>query len=152
MQIALIVIIVFIILLEIGVSLYIILTYKKNPKIQKIKEPIDTNLVSLMLEDNFVSKVNLLIDSIIKEHAEVYQVMILSTSEDKAQYITTEQQDEMQKYVLHMTLKNLSPEIRSIMKLVYNIDDPKDLRDVVSMRVKLYLINFIIEYNKEFTE
>ena len=58
----------------------------------------------------------------------------------------------MQKYVLHMTLKNLSPEIRSIIKLVYNIDDPKDLRDVVSMRVKLYLINFIIEYNKEFTE
>ena len=105
-----------------------------------------------MLSDNFVGKVNLLLDSIIKEHAEIYQVMVLSLNEDKAQYITSEQQDEMQKYVLHMTLKNLSPELRSIMKLVYNIDNAADLKDIVSLRVKLYLINFVIEYNKEFTE
>lgn len=125
-------------------------TYKKHPEITK--RSIDTSLVELMLSDNFVGKVNLLIDSIIKEHAEIYQVMVLSLNEDKAQYITSEQQDEMQKYVLHMTLKNLSPELRSIMKLVYNIDDANDLRDIVSLRVKLYLINFVIEYNKEFTE
>lgn len=124
--------------------------YKKHPEITK--QSIDTDLVKLMLSDNFVGKVNLLIDSIIKEHAEIYQVMILSTSEDKAQYITSEQQDEMQKYVLYMTLKNLSPELKSIMRLVYNIDDATDLKDIVSLRVKLYLINFIIEYNKEFTE
>lgn len=125
-------------------------TYKKHPELTK--KSIDTDLLDLMLTDNFVSKVNMLIDSIIKEHAEIYQVMVLSTNEDKAQYITTEQQDEMQKYVLHMTLKNLSPELRSIMGLVYDINDAKDLRDVVSIRVKLYLINFIVEYNKEFTE
>lgn len=125
-------------------------TYKKHPEITK--QAIDTSLVELMLSDNFVGKVNLLLDSIIKEHAEIYQVMVLSMNEDKAQYITSEQQDEMQKYVLHMTLKNLSPELRSIMKLVYNIDSAADLKDIVSLRVKLYLINFVIEYNKEFTE
>lgn len=126
------------------------LFFKKNPNFTK--ESIDTDLANMMLQDNFVEKVNLLIDSVIKEHAEVYQVMVLSTNEDKAQYITTEQQDEMQKYVLHMTMKNISPELRSIIKLVYNIDDPKDFRDMISIRVKLYLINFIVEYNKEFTE
>ena len=124
--------------------------YKKDPKLTQ--ESIDTDLARMMLDENFVTKVNLLIDSIIKEHAEVYQVMVLSINEEGAQYITTEQQDEMQKYVLHMVMKNISPELRSIIKLVYNIDDAKDLRDMISIRVKLYLINFIVEYNKEFTE
>lgn len=131
-------------------TFYVVKTYYRKNGVTK--ESLDTNLASIVLQDNFVAKVNQLIDSIIKEYAEIYQVMVLSTNEDKAQYITTEQQDEMQKYVIHMTMKNISPEVRSIIKLVYNIDDPKEFRDMISIRVKLYLINFIIEYNKEFTE
>lgn len=149
-----IILIVLVSLLSICAIVQLVITikqnYKKFPEI--ISKPIDTNLVDLMLTDNFVGKVNALIDSIIKEHADIYQVMVLSVNEDKAQYITSEQQDEMQKYVIHMTLKNLSPELKSIMELVYNIDDPTDLRDIISLRVKLYLINFVVEYNQDLTE
>lgn len=122
-----------------------------NPEVEK-HDSINAELVSLMLQDNFVAKVNLLIDSIIREHAEVYQVMVLSVNEDKAQYITTEEQDKMQEYVIHMTLKNISPELMSIIKLVYNIDEAKDLKDLISIRTKMYLINFIVEYNADVTE
>ena len=44
----------------------------------------------------------------------MYQVMVLSTNEAKAQYISAEEQDKMQQYVIHMTIKDISPELKKI--------------------------------------
>ena len=138
------------IIIELGANIYF-LTNKK-PKNVEVKRSIDVNVCNLLMQDKIVDKINNVIDSMIKDQAEVYQLMVLSTNELLAQYINSEEQDKMQHYLIYVVKKHISPEVKDLLSLVYNINTDKDLEDLISLRVKLYLINFVVEYNKSIEE
>ena len=147
------------IILIIGMIVFLILTridfyfLMKNFKKENNKniEQINVELATLLLGDNFVGKVNRLIDSLIQEQVEIYQVMILAR-DMSIHYIKAEEQDKMTKYIMYSVMKNISPELRELISLVYNTETDKDLENVINIRTKLFLINFITNYNKEFDD
>lgn len=147
------------IILIIGMIVFLILTridfYFLMKNFKKVnnenREEINVELATLLLGDNFVGKVNKLIDSLIQEQVEIYQVMILAR-DMSIHYIKAEDQDKMTKYIIYSVMKNISPELRELISLVYNTETDKDLENVISIRTKLFLINFITNYNKEFDD
>jgi len=147
------------IILIIGMIVFLILTridfyfiMKNFKKLNnKNREQINVELATLLLGDNFVGKVNRLIDSLIQEQVEIYQVMILAR-DMSIHYIKAEDQDKMTKYIMYSVMKNISPELRELIGLVYNTETDKDLENVINIRTKLFLINFITNYNKEFDD
>lgn len=132
-------------------SFYTLLTGKDIQKESKkeTRTSIDPGIYNILLQDKLVDKINNVIDSMIRDQANVYQLMVLSTNEMSVQYLNTEEQDKMQKYLTHITCKHISPEVKNLMNLIYNIKDDEDLKNIVSLRVKIYLIHFVVEYNKD---
>ena len=131
---------------------FILVDKVKKNKIEEIQETHNVNVevAKLILEGKLVERVNEVIDSLIREHVDVYQVMVLSMNE--LQYISAEEQDKLQKYIIYKVVHNISPDVRDIISLAYNVTNDKELEEVVSVRVKMYLLNYIVEYNKEIGE
>ena len=148
-------------ILVIGMILFLVLTridfyflmknIKKERDEKENKREIDVQLATLLLGDNFVGKVNSLIDSLIQEQVEIYQVMILAR-DMSIHYIKAEEQDKMTKYIIYSVMKNISPELKQLISLIYDTKTDKDLENVIGIRTKLFLINFITNYNKEFDD
>lgn len=130
-----------------------ILDYKKEKdKRNSIpKDNVNPEILDLLMTDKFLEKVNALIDSLIQQYTDVYQVMILSTATD-IEFIKTKEQEEMQKYVSHMVVESISPELKKLIGLVYNVSTAEDLKNVINLRTKLFLINYIVQYNADIEE
>lgn len=131
-----------------GITTGVVIGTNKQKKSIVEKKTIDISACNLLLQDKIVDKINNVLDSVIKDQAEIYQLMVLSTNETTAQYLNSEEQDKMQKYLIHVVYNNISDEMKQLLSLIYNTDDDKRLKDLVSLRVKIYLINFIVEYNR----
>ena len=58
----------------------------------------------------------------------------------------------MQKYVSHMVVESISPELKKLIGLVYNVSTAEDLKNVINLRTKLFLINYIVQYNADIEE
>lgn len=145
-------------LIILAICAIVIMTINSKQLIDSYKKEKETELrtfnaeaARILLLDNFVDRVNSIIDSLIKEQVDIYQVLILSTADD-LHYIKAEDQEKMCNYVIYRVKNNISPELRDLIGLVYNVKNDDDLESVISTRAKLYLINFIVDYNQEFTE
>lgn len=130
-----------------------ILDYKKEKDERNSipKDNVNPEILDLLMTDKFLEKVNALIDSLIQQYTDVYQVMILSTATD-IEFIKTKEQEEMQKYVSHMVVESISPELKKLIGLVYNVSTAEDLKNVINLRTKLFLINYIVQYNADIEE
>lgn len=131
---------------------FIIFDKFKQNKIKEIEEKHEFNVEvsKLILEGKLVEKSNEIIDSLIREYTDIYQVMVLSMNE--LQYITAEEQDKLQKYIIYKVFHSLSPNVRDVISLAYNTNTDKEIEEVVSTRTKMYLLNYIVEFNKEIGE
>lgn len=130
-----------------------ILDYKKekDKRNSMPRDNVNPEILDLLMTDKFLEKVNALMDSLIQQYTDVYQVMILSTATD-IEFIKTKEQEEMQKYVSHMVIESISPELKKLIGLVYNVSTAEDLKNVINLRTKLFLINYIVQYNADIEE
>lgn len=127
---------------------FIIVDKFKQNKIKEIeKHKFNVEISKLILEGKLVEKSNEIIDSLIKEYVDIYQVMVLSTNE--LQYINAEEQDKLQKYIIYKVFHSLSLDVKDVISLAYNTNTDKELEEVVSIRTKMFLLNYIVEFNKE---
>jgi hypothetical protein len=135
------------------IMFFSILDYKKEKDERNSipKDNVNPEILDLLMTDKFLEKVNALIDSLIQQYTDVYQVMILSTATD-IEFIKTKEQEEMQKYVSHMVVESISPELKKLIGLVYNVSTAEDLKNVINLRTKLFLINYIVQYNADIEE
>lgn len=119
---------------------------KVLPKYEGIKKP-DVEVMKILLEDKSVEKINNVLDSMIREVAGVYQIFALSTIEN--QYINSEEQEKMERYIETVVGRNIHGELENLLKLIYKIDSDEDLKQLVSTRTKIYMIDFVINYNRD---
>lgn len=131
---------------------FIIVDNIKQNKIKEVKEKHEFNveISKLILEGKLVEKSNEIIDSLIREYVDIYQVMVLSMNE--LQYISAEEQDKLQKYIIYKVFHSLSLDVKDVISLAYNTNTDKELEEVVSIRTKMFLLNYIVEFNKEIGE
>jgi hypothetical protein len=132
----------------------IIIAISSNISTKKNKEEIHEDndidkleLARLLLStDNCVEKIDNILDIKIKAAADMYNILILSTDEN--QYINTTQIDEMSNYIEETVFRNFTSSMRIITGLIYDVSSDKKIKDIIKVRTKIYMINFVMEYNK----
>jgi len=126
--------------------------FKKETKLHwatSSKKEYNERLVELILSSdniNLVDSVNRLIDNLIKEAGNLY--MIFNINHDKDKYITEKETEIITKYIYGMVMKNMTKDIRHIISLVYNIDTEDQLKEIINLRIKLYMINLLVNNHK----
>ena len=102
-----------------------------------------TNDINILLGDKAVDKINTLLDKLISEAADKYKILVIKDE----LYITSKQIDEMTTYVTAMVNKNMTSSVLAALKLIYKIDNKKDLKDVLDLRIKIYMIGYALDHN-----
>ena len=122
---------------------------KKNKKIENkdIKDP-SKEIDIILQSDDIVNKVNKLIDDLIINASNIYTILTIDSSDD-GKYINSSVSDQMAEYIFQTIKKNMTFSIFNTIKLVYVINDEKDLDNLLKLRIKLYMINIIINNNIE---
>lgn len=145
---------------------------KENNPIEIKEEPkeVDIERVHLLLENNNpIEKINQILDNIIDNYIKLYQVQNPSL-DGSYQYIKPDEVNNIiLPYVYFMTMKSMTPEVISLLSLVYvfksfdldkflkthsatnfmpSSDDTNTLEWVVFTRVNLAVINFVNNINK----
>lgn len=136
-----------IIIILLSLSL-IIETIKIIPKKETnvIKSNIDTELIKYVLdEDNILDKINNLIDTMIKDAIELYSIFNIFNEET---YINNEMAEELSNYCLGMVKNKLTDTMKNTIGIVYDISTEKKLDDVIKLRIKLHIINYMVEQNQ----
>lgn len=136
-----------IIIILLSLSL-IIETIKIMPKKETnvIKSNIDTELIKYVLdEDNILDKINNLIDTMIKDAIELYSIFNTFNEET---YINNEMAEELSNYCLGMVKNKLTDTMKNTIGIVYDISTEKKLDDVIKLRIKLHIINYMVEQNQ----
>lgn len=100
----------------------------------------------ILSQENIVDKIDGLVDDLIKKAANIY--IILNFGFDKEKYIISTESEEMSLYIKAMVKKNITPEIRSLIGLIRNIESEKDLDDYLNLKIKLYVIAVVVDKNQ----
>ena len=99
-----------------------------------------------MLTDNIDNSVNNMLDNIIKNIIELY-LIFNNVSEEN--YINSETAKELEDYTFGMVKKKLTDSVRDTIGLVYDISTEEKLNSVIKLRIKLHIINFMVEQNQD---
>jgi hypothetical protein len=106
----------------------------------------NTERLKILLQDNSVDKINSCIDQFIENAANMYT--LLKLSQDPNHYITEDMQKEMSSYILGSVKKNMTEDILSLISMIYVINSPEDIDDYLNIRIKLYILSFMVNYNQ----
>lgn len=137
--------IIIIILLSLSLIIEIIKIIPKK-ETNVIKSNIDTELIKYVLdEDNILDKINNLIDTMIKDAIELYSIFNTFNEET---YINNEMAEELSNYCLGMVKNKLTDTMKNTIGIVYDISTEKKLDDVIKLRIKLHIINYMVEQNQ----
>ena len=117
----------------------------KNESAYK-KEKIDSELLKILLSENSVNKIDEIIDTFIHNAGDMYNILVLSSN--TVNYMTEEDINRMQDYIILTVENNMTDSVLELVKLIHKIDNQQDIYDFISLRTKLYMINFVVDYNR----
>ena len=115
-----------------------------------IKQPKDIESMRLILQEDYFKKVVEMFDSFISLAGENYLVFVLSSNSNH--YLTEKETEQMMSYIFGMVKKNITDEVKDVLSTIYNINSDEDIDEFLNIRIKLYIIGFIKQYNAMPTE
>lgn len=119
---------------------------KKFEEVEDAKDTsVDVDKLRIVMEKDSLNNVNILLDTIIKDAIDMYNILNGVTDET---YYTEEMNNEMSVYVFGMTKKKMTKPVRDAIGLFYTINTEKDLDEVIKLRIKLHLIDVISQQNR----
>lgn len=131
-------------------SVLIVLIHNIAKKVTSTKKEANTEMIKklelILSQENIIDKIDGLVDDLIKKAANIY--IILNFGFDKEKYIISTESEEMSLYIKAMIKKNMSPEIRSLIGIIRNIESEKDLDDYLDLKIKLYVIAVVVDKNQ----
>lgn len=137
----------FVCLVTIIMSIVVIMITTKKDKSEMIKEKkYDVDLIKLMLTDNIVDNVNNMLDNIIKEAINLY---LIFNSINEETYINNDIAKELEDYTFGMVKNKLTPTVKDTLGLIYDISTKEKLDSVIKLRIKIHVINFMVEQNQD---
>lgn len=149
-EIIIAVIIILSILFDIFVNYLVIVKGKKENQVPIEIPTKNIDSVRLILQDDYYQKVIALIDSFINTAGENYLVFALSSNSNH--YLTEKETEQMMNYIFGMVKKNITQEVKDAISTVYNIESEDNIDELLNIRIKLYIIGFITQYNAMPTE
>lgn len=124
-----------------------ILDLNRLIKISEDNPKIAMETIKLFLEKNdIIGKVDSIVDSFINESANMYRVLSLTKNQNN--YIKEHEISEMTNYIFLSVKKNMTTVILTLISLVHVIENDEELDKYLNIRIKLYMINFVTQYNQ----
>lgn len=122
-----------------------VLSFLKHNSKKNQEDNVDIERVKILLEDNIVEKIDGIIDTYINQAADNFQIFNISPT--NVEYTNSEQSDKMSAYIEGMVLKNMTPEVISLLSLTHNINTPDALKEFLRLKIRIYMINFLVQTN-----
>lgn len=120
---------------------------KRMIEIEKQKdEKLDNEILKILLGENTVNKIDEIIDTFIRNAGDMYNILVLSSNVNN--YMNENDIEKMQEYIILSVENNITDSILELIKLTHKIDNQQDLYDLINLRTKLYMINFVVGYNR----
>lgn len=128
------------------ISITIIYKYFIKNRTEKNKE-FDIKKMELMISlEDYINKIESIIDDLIKRSVETY--MILNVSYNNEKYINSEETEQMRNYVFLSVKNNMTDEITSLISTIHVINNESDLDDYLNLKIKLYILAVVVDINK----
>lgn len=124
------------------------ITPRKEEKEIHMRTESDVLLYRTLMRKNAVEDINSVLDSFISDAADNYLALTVSFMDNKV-YITEKIQKEMTDYIFGMVKRNMTDTIRNLLGLIYIIDTEEKLDELLQFRIKLYMINIMVNLNKD---
>lgn len=112
--------------------------------ISKIKEDREFNTIDIMMNLD-IEYVKNILDNMIEDALARYT--IFNIGNDMYRYITEEEQKEITKFIIKDVVSNITPSMRSLLNLVYNIKTQEDLVNVIYDKSQIYVLELSIKQN-----
>ena len=116
----------------------------KNSK--RHPEGVNIEVLKLLLSENSAEKIDTALDQFINAAGDNYTLFKLT--QNTTHYITEEIQKEMILYIKASVMKNMTKEMRTLIGLTHVINSEEDLEDLITVRTKLYVLNYMVNYNR----
>ena len=135
------------VIIPISVSVWIIKTTDRISKERdNQKSQIDVDLLNALLSDKTVENIDTMVDGFISNAGDMYT--LLKLSQNQTHYISEEIKNEMTSYIFGTVKKNMTPTVRQIIGLIHNVDNEEDLDKYLDLRIKMYVLNYMVNYNQ----
>lgn len=118
----------------------------KNKPTEVTPLPDNTEHLKMLLEDKSIEKIVAVLDTLISNSAKTYMILNV-TIEGKEKYITIEESEEMVAYIKASVLKNMTRDVRDLLGMIYKVDTDKDLNDLLTLKIKLYVLATMVNNN-----
>ena len=140
----------FIVLIMIVIAILIIL--KNDSKPEPLSNRTYTEEIKILLNtENVIEKINNLLNDKIKEAADRYMIFNVRFNGEDA-YLPQDTVDEMSKYVFGTVRSNITPAMRELIGLIYDVETDERLDSLIDINVKMYMLNEIVKTNKDIQE
>ena len=112
----------------------------------KKNSQINVDLLNALLSDKTVENIDTMVDGFISNAGDMYT--LLKLSQNQTHYISEEIKNEMTSYIFGTVKKNMTPTVRQIIGLIHNVDEEEELDKYLDLRIKMYVLNYMVNYNQ----
>lgn len=124
---------------------------KSKSDLEVIKITDQTERLKLYINHDF-DKINDRIDKYINEAGEIYKMNHFEYKERDQIYLTQEMMDDMIKFMIQDVMKRITPAVFSLLQLSYNINDQQALILFLYEKIKMYVLGYSLDTNREVEE
>ena len=71
----------------------------------------------------------------------------MKLSQSSIEYLKPEDAEIMKKYIFASVKKNMTEDVVKAIRSIYVIESDEDLDKILDLRINLYMINFLRQYN-----
>lgn len=121
--------------------------YISNDIINLMKERNDNNVRVALMGYDF-AKARDMIDTLVSESGTKYKIDNYEYKPIEDQYMTKDQIKGMIEYIQKDVIHYITPELESLLQIYVNIESEEDLMKFIYSRVELYVMNYVIEVNR----
>lgn len=121
--------------------------YISNDIINLMKERNDNNVRVALMGYDF-TKARDMIDTLVSESGAKYKIDNYEYKPIEDQYMTKDQIKGMIEYIQKDVIHYITPELESLLQIYVNIESEEDLMKFIYSRVELYVMNYVIEVNR----
>lgn len=129
-----------------GIIISIFKDKKQSSSTTSIKKEISDKKLEFLLQDDFIDKVDKIIDTLIINAGNKY--MALNVNYDKEKYITEGETETIKLYIYGTVKKSMTPAIKELISLVYDISTDKKLEELLLLKINMYLLATLINNHK----
>lgn len=118
---------------------------KNKPTTHKKDHTEDIKI--LLSDEKIIDKINNILYTMIKDASDRYMILNVNFNADDA-YLKQETIEELSKYIFGTVKGNMTPALRGLFGLVYDISTEEKLDSLIDINIKMHILDLIVKTNQ----